>query len=248
MERKRLTAIKTRIKPITSGMFVAQQGFNPSYIITPDGLRLSRVRILGTVVDKFLAENRRFAAITLDDGTDTIRAKAFNSTAVFDFLNLGDILDLVGKIKEYQGEVYLIPEVIINVEPNFEILRELEIRENQAVWKEKREIILEYQKQASDLAELKKLVSEKFNIASEDVEAVIQSLEIPVEEDVEERKDKDKEDVLKLIVELDKGDGCDYSELIEKSNLTEDVIDPVINDLLTEGMCFEPRPGKIKRL
>jgi len=248
MERKRLTAIKTRIKPITGGRFVVQEGFNPSYVLTSDGLRLSRVKILGTLVDKFLSESGRFAAITLDDGTDTIRAKSFNSTAIFDSLNVGDILDLVGKIREYQGEIYLIPEVIIDVEPNFEILRDLEIRDFQVQWKEKREIILEYQKQASDLSELKLLVSEKFNIASDDVEAVIQSLEIPVEEDVEERRDKDKENVLRLILELDKGEGCDYSELIEKSNLAEDVIDSIINDLLTEGLCFEPRPGKIKKL
>jgi RPA family protein/predicted transcriptional regulator len=248
MEYKRLTAIKTRIKPITSGKFVIQQGFNPSYVLTADGLRLSRVRILGTVVYKFLSENGKFAALTLDDGTDTIRAKAFNSTAIFDHLNVGDILDVVGKIKEYQEEVYMIPEVLRRVEPNFEILRELEIRENQLLWKEKREIILEYQKQVSDLAELKKLVSEKFNIMPEDVEAVIQSLEIPVEEGVEENRNKDKEDIMKMIAELDKGEGCDYSELIEKSNLTEDVIDFIINDLLTEGACFEPRPGKIKRL
>ncbi len=248
MEGKRLTAIKTRIKPVTSGMFVVQQGLNPNYILTKDGLRLARVRVLGTIVDKFLSENRSFASLTIDDGTDTIRAKSFNSSSIFDNFEVGDIVDIVGKIREYQEEVYLVPEVIIAAEPNIELLRELEIRESQSSWKEKREIILEYQKQAGDLSELKKLVSEKFAIMPDDVEAVIQSLEIPVEGDIEERRDKDKEETLKLIVELDRGEGCDYSELIEKSSLAEDVIDSIVNDLLTEGLCFEPRPGKIKKL
>jgi RPA family protein len=248
MERKRLTATKTRIKPITSGMFVAQQGLNPSYVLTLDGLRLTRVRILGTIVDKFLSESGRLAAITLDDGTDTIRVKSFNPVSRFDPFDTGKIVDVIGKVREYQEELYLIPEIIKEVEPDFELLRELEIREKQSSWKEKREIILEYQKQASDISDLKRLVSEKFNIAPDDVEAVIQSLEIPVEEDLEERRDNNKEDIMKLIAELDKGEGCDYSELIEKSSLAEDVIDAIVNDLLTEGHCFEPRPGKIKRL
>ena len=128
MERKRLTAIKTRIKPVTSGMFVVQQGLSPNYILTTDGLRLARVRVLGTIVDKFLSENRSFASVTIDDGTDTIRAKSFRSSSIFNSHEVGDIVDLVGKIREYQEEVYLIPEVIINVEPNIELLRELEIK------------------------------------------------------------------------------------------------------------------------
>jgi RPA family protein len=246
MERKRLTAIKSRIKSINSGVYVASQGFVPGYVLTSLG-RLSRVRILATVVDKFVAENNRFASITLDDSSDTIRCKAFNSQ-ILDKVQLGDMIDAVGKIRQYQGELYIVPEVVkVITDPNWEILRELEMRRIERDFGEKRKVVFEYQKQASDMEELKRVMHERFAISPEDVEAILQTSE--VEEEQEENPGKKSKDaLLKFIVDFDKGDGCDYSDMIEKSGLKEDIIDATINDLLDEGVCFEPKPGKIKKL
>ena len=55
-EKKRLTALKTSIGPIIKGKYIAQEGFEPNFVQTEHG-RLSRVRVLGTVVDKFVSEN-----------------------------------------------------------------------------------------------------------------------------------------------------------------------------------------------
>ncbi len=250
MERKRLTSVKTNIKSVTSGKFIAQPGFEPNYVLTAKGMRLSRVRVLATVVDKFLSETGKFASVTLDDGSDTIRCKVFTALSLFDGVEEGDIVDVVARVREYQGEVFLVPEVIHRIEdPNWELLRELELRQMQSEWDRKRSTIFQYQKQASDLTELKRVLKERFAIVPEDVEAVVQSQEMITESAGEEDKSsKAKEAVLELISELDKGEGCDYSELLEKSGLGEDVIDTVVNELLEEGTCFEPRPGKIKRL
>lgn len=248
MESRRLTAIKTNIKPIVTGSFVKQEGFNPSYILTTLGLRLSRVRVLGTVVDKFISESGKLASITLDDGTDTIRAKTFDNLSMFDGLNPGDVVDVIGKIKEYQNEIYMVPEIIARIkDPNFETLRSLEIKKHNDELQNRKSIILDYQKQTSDISELKKVMKEQFNISEETVEAVLQSQERAEPEDDGSTKEI-KDNVLRLITELDKGEGCDYSELVEKSGLSEDILDSVINDILSEGLCFEPRPGKIKRL
>ena len=115
MERKRLTAIKTKIKSITTGKYVTQPGFEPNYVLTPLGIRLSRVRMLATVVDKFISETKKFSSITLDDGSDTIRVKVWNSLILDDF-QVGETIDITGKVREYQGEVFLAPEVIRKVE------------------------------------------------------------------------------------------------------------------------------------
>ena len=248
MERKRLTAVKTKIIPLVNGKFVKQEGFNPNYVLTPNGMRLSRIKIMATIVDKFLSESGRFASITLDDGSSTIRAKAFNAVNIFDNFSTGDIIDFIGRVKEYQGEIYLVPEIIRKVEdPNYEILRELDIKAQEKEWAGKKRIILENQKQTSDLEELKKIMEERFGIESEDIESILESQTLS-QDSVEEETDETKEKILKLIVQCDKGSGCDYSELIEKGGLAEDVLDNVVNDLLTEGLCFEPRPGKIKKL
>lgn len=243
MEIKRLTAAKTKIADITSGKYTVLPGFESNYVLTKSGMQLSRVRLLATIVDKFLSESGRFASITMDDGSDTIRAKAFNAVAVFDPLSAGDIVDFVGKVREYQGEIYLVPEIIRKIDPNWELLRELEIRKAQNDWNRKRDTVFSYQKHVSDIAELKKMLKERFGIAPKDVEAILQT-----EEEVEPERVEAKDTVLHLIMELDKGSGCDYSELIAKSGIEEAALDTIINELLEEGVCFEPRPGKIKKL
>ena len=154
-----MTALRTKIKTINEGKYVQQEGFEPNYILTQKGTRLSRVRILGTVVGKFASENKKFASLTLDDGSDTIRVKVFNAVSMFDNIAVGDIVDTVGKIREYNEEIYLIPEVISKVDnPNIEILRELEIEKQEEELEEQRRTILENQKQTTDLDELKKMM------------------------------------------------------------------------------------------
>ncbi len=244
MEKKRLTSIKTRIADINSGSFVVLPGFESNYVLTKDGMRLSRVRVLATVVDKFLSDSGKYAAITLDDATDTIRAKAFNAVSVFDPFAAGDVVDFIGKVREYQGELYLVPELIKKVgDPNYELLRELEIRKRNRDWGRKRDTVFEYQKQVSDITELKKMLKERFDVSPKDVEAILQT-----EQEVPAEQLEVKDTVLRLIVEMDKGSGCDYSELMEKSGVDESTLDAIINEFLEEGTCFEPRPGKIKKL
>ncbi len=246
MEKKRLTAVKAKIKQITNGKYMPQEGFNPNYMLTKNGIRLSRVRLLATVVDKFVAESGKFASITLDDGTDTIRAKIFNALSLLETVNAGDIVYTIGRVKEYQGEVYIMPEVIVQCQdPNMEMLFELETRQQMEEWKRKREIVLEHKAQVSDLAELKRLLRERFGIDEEEVEGIMASSENE-EENVEEKNNKQK--VLELIVSLDAGQGCDYTDLIAQSDISEEDVDSVVNELLEEGVCFEPKPGKIKKL
>ena len=241
IEKKRIHSVKTRIKSITSGRYVAQEGFNPNYVLTKYGLRLSRVRVLATVVDKFISEGGKFASITLDDGSDTIRVKVFNAVSMYDNIGAGSEVDVIARVKEYQGEVYLAPEIInVITDHNFHLLRELELRQQDKETENKRKLILEHQKQTSDMTELERLMSERFGIDPEEVEAMLQVQEEP--------EDDKKAGMLKLIEKLDEGNGCDYADLIKASGLPEDVIDSVVNELLSEGSCFEPRPGKIKKL
>ena len=102
MEKKRLTAVKTRIGHVISGKYVVRGGFEPNFV-QAGGLKLSRIRIMGTVVDKFAAPSGKLVSITLDDGSGTIRAKMFNSPNFFDVVNEGDIADVIGRVREYEG-------------------------------------------------------------------------------------------------------------------------------------------------
>lgn len=244
VEKKRLVALKVRMSEIMNGKWVPREGFNPNYLLTRTGKRLSRVRVLATVVARFTSQDRKFASITLDDGTETIRAKAFGSF-IFDSVKIGDIVDLIGKLKQYNEELYIIPEIVLPVDANWELLRELEIKKSAREWDRKRALVKAYQKQTSDLAELKNLAGE-FGVSAEDVEGIVEAQEFG--EDVELGKDEIKQKILDLIATCDHGEGSDYAELIERAGMAESALDETVQELLAEGSCFEPRPGKIKRL
>ena len=242
MEKKRLTAVKTNIESIEKGKFVAQEGFNPSYVLSPSGQRLSRVRVLATAVDKFVSENGKFAALTLDDGTDTISARVFNALSMLEAVDKGNIVDVIARIKEYQGEIYLLPEVITKIEdPNIELLRQLEIQEQEKEAEKKRQLVLEYRSQVADVSELARLMKERFGIEQEEVESFMQQEDVP-------KAKEGKSEILKLIEALDSGEGCNYQELVQAAGMSEESLDAIVNELLEEGSCFEPRPGKIKKL
>lgn len=243
MERKRLTALKTRLSGISSGKFVQQEGFNPSYVITPLGERLSRIRVLTVVVDKFVAETGKFASLTIDDGTDTVRAKVFNALSMIENISPGDTVDVIGRIKEYNNEIYIAPEVITKIsDPNFEVLRELEIRRKEKDLNGRKEIILKHKGQASDMDEITRMMVERYGMEQEFVEDILA-------QDEGGKPSVDiKKSIMEMIESLDKGEGCDYAELISSSELPENEIDKAVQELLEEGACYEPRPGKIRRL
>ncbi len=247
-EQKRLTAVKCTIKDLTSGQYIKQEGFNPNYILTPLGRMISRARIMAFVVHKYQSENREYSAITIDDGTDTIRAKAFKGMLIFDGVEQGDLVDVIGKVRQWNEEIYIIPEIVYKVEDlNSITLRRLELKKQEEEDRKIKKMVQEKQKETSDLDELKRLMQERHHIEPERVEAIIASEEMT---ETEKPKDtgKSKEQVLELIEKLDSGEGADYTDIIEESGLDEQTIDPIINELLADGACFEPKPGRIKKL
>jgi RPA family protein len=248
MEMKRLTAKKASIGEVVNGKFVKKSGFESSYILTNLGRKLSRVRVLGLIVDKFISPDERYATVTLDDSTETLRCKVFVNTKIYDGFGSGDMVDIFGKIREYNGEIYVMPEIIAKVDANFEILRDLELEKIFREQREKIKKIRELQKQTSDVSEIKAATKDVMTL--EDAEGIIEAQEM-IENSVEEKAisaNDIKSKVLKLIEGLDKGEGADYQDIIIKSGLPEKDIDFAIQDLLESGVCYEPKPGKIKKI
>jgi RPA family protein len=242
MERRRLTAKIASIAEIVSGKFVHKGGFESSYVLTSLGRRLSRVRVLGLVVDKFSSPDGKYATITIDDGSDTIRCKAFVNVKLFERIAVGDLVHVFGKVREYDDEIYIIGEIVRVAEPNAEILRLLELKAIHTDQEQKIKKIKQLLKSAVDAAELKKAAAEF--MSAEDVEGIVEAVEAFVEHEADAAEAKDK--VLQLIRELDTGQGADYQQLLEKSGLPETAVESVITELLSAGVCFESRPGKIK--
>ena len=205
---ERMTARKTNIADITNGRWVKNEGLEPSFVVSQAGEQISRARVMGTVVSKFVSEDENFASITIDDSTDTIRAKTFKTVKPLDVIQIGDIVDLIGKVREYNAEIYLMPEIVRKVlDPNLELLRRLEL-----------------------VAKARKLLetgAPQIVSAKEDRQA----LKKKVAEAIESEKQ-----------------GISYSRILEMVQAPETQIESVVNELLEEGICYEPTPGKIKKI
>ena len=112
MPFQRQTAVKSRIVDIVSGEWVKKEGMEPSYVVTPRKDVISRALIVGTVVSKFVSEDGNFASVTIDDSTSTVQAKQWKETGLVSGVNVGDTVSLIGRVREYEGDIYLVPEMI----------------------------------------------------------------------------------------------------------------------------------------
>ena len=230
----RQTAHKVWIKDIINSNYVKQEGWDPNYIEL-DGKKVSRVNVIATAVSKFVAEDGNYGSLTLDDGTETIRVKAFGPDVIrVKDVKVGAILRFVGKLKSYSDETYLSPEVVRELEdPNWIIVRKLELGEPKAVKPKEK-------KSKQDAKEIK-----QENVESkEEKEVKTEKTEIDEAKEQENLNQK----LLDLIKAEDKGDGAEMTKVIELSKLDQDEAKNILVGLLKSGDVYEPKKGMLKVL
>lgn len=235
---ERQTAKKVHVWDIMNGSFVKKEGLEPSFVKTKQGEEISRAHILGTVTSKFIAEDGNYASVTIDDGSDTIRLKVFKTTKPLDSLELGDVVDVIGKVREYEGETYVIPEVARKIEnPNFELLRRLELIHKERGMKKAKDFV--EKNKGKDPEETEKDL-EKQGLEKHLVETFMTG----------EGDGKEKSVLKKEILEAieSSSEGIVYSELAKKVKAKETDLESAIDELLNDGICYEPSPGKIRKI
>ena len=237
---KRESAVKVRIKDIVSGKFFPtnKETLRPSYLITPYGRKVSRVNVLATITDKFVSDDESYVSITLDDGTNSIKAKAFKDAVRFaKNLEIGEMVIIIGKIREWNGDLYINIEVARKIDdPNYETYRKLELIKE----------ILPYKRMALELKAMREKLSEeefikeakkKFGLEEDTIKYLLES--------EEEEKDY-KAEVLKLLKDLDSGNGVDVISLFEIMKLPAQTLDSILNELISEGKIEEIDAGRMR--
>jgi len=131
-QKKRETAYKLRINELFFGkpIFQESEDINKKLkFIEIGNRRVIRVNIIANVVDKFKSEGeRRFSSITLDDGSGQIRARVFGEDInKFDDITQGDTLLIIGLLRFFNNEIYILPELIKKQDPRYLLIRKLEI-------------------------------------------------------------------------------------------------------------------------
>lgn len=125
--QKRQTAYKTRVKDIMDSRYIKASGMEPNYLEI-NSKRISRVNILGVVVEKSDMDN--YKAITIDDGSGRISARVFDSNTTLGNAHIGDVVIVIGRPREFSSEKYVIIEAIKKISPAWAMVRSLELQKN----------------------------------------------------------------------------------------------------------------------
>ncbi len=164
-QKKRNIAYKLRIGDILKSKPIVQEG---KFLFLELGdKKIVRVNIIANAVDKYLSEGeKKYASITVDDASGQIRLKAFgDDITILKEIIQGDTLQIVGNVREYNSELYLLPEIAKKVDPKWLLVRKLEIQKSRkdiplATNAPIRDVILEKIKKADDSGgiEIEKLI------------------------------------------------------------------------------------------
>ncbi|MHA1416953.1 MAG: OB-fold nucleic acid binding domain-containing protein, partial [Candidatus Heimdallarchaeaceae archaeon] len=90
-------------------------------ILTKNGELIERVRIVGTIVDKYHSEGiegkKDYTMLSVDDGTGVIAVKAWElSAAELNRFEKGEQIDVIGKPRGNDEEIFILPEIPMKVE------------------------------------------------------------------------------------------------------------------------------------
>ena len=126
--RKRNTAYKLRIGDVLKGVPMMDEG---KFLFLELGdKKVVRVNILANCVDKFIQEGeKQFGSLTVDDASGQLKLKVFGEDIdrVKNIMQ-GDTLQIIGNMREWNGEIYMIPEVVKKVDARWLLVRKLEIQ------------------------------------------------------------------------------------------------------------------------
>src|SRR3989338_7071107 len=110
--RKRQVAYKVRIKDLADGRYVKEEGeWTPNYVLVGE-TQVSRVNLIATVVSASKDSN----SLIIDDGSGKISLRAFNDNKILGNIDIGDIVLVIARPREFSQEKYLVPEIIKKIE------------------------------------------------------------------------------------------------------------------------------------
>ncbi|MDO8056314.1 MAG: OB-fold nucleic acid binding domain-containing protein [Candidatus Hermodarchaeota archaeon] len=256
MSFKRATAARVSIQDLQDGELVANEQGNVVAVETFLG-QISRVNIIATVVDRFEATQERlddqgkgFATVTLDDGTGVIRVKMWGElSAKLSQLQVGDLVLVVGRVRSFQGETYINGEIIRRLEnPNWETVRLLELslsrREPHRLEDQFSSVVPEFvsEQEEESTSSVREIEPGVWHNATATLD---QSIEKP---DELVPSPEVRRLVIETIKKYDAEGGARFDQILEATpGVTEEVVEQVLIDLLSEGEVYEPEIHRYKK-
>lgn len=123
--QERQVAVKTSIKEIKEGEYKVEEGWTPNYLLTKKGEKISRVNIMAVVLDK--EDNGAMTNLVIDDGSGTIMARSFEEIKNIKEIQIGEGVLVIGKVRLFNNEKYLSPEIVKKIDRRWLKIRALEL-------------------------------------------------------------------------------------------------------------------------
>ena len=206
------------IKELLEGEYKQENEENPNYLLTVDQRKIFRLNLMATILDKEVQGN--VTNFFLDDGSSQINLRFFETNTILDKLKIGDIVLVIGKLRIYNQEKYISPEIVKKIDSGWLKVRALEIKKNV---KQEPVAIKEEIKEQNEIIE---------DIEEEKPNKEIEILPI--------------QKITSLIKELDQGEGVMVEEIISKSSVND--TEQLLEKMLENGEIFQNSPGKVKVL
>ena len=121
----RQVAVKTTINLLLSGTYMQEDEQSPNFLLTIYDQKIYRLNLVATILNK--EQQGIITNFLIDDGTGTIILRFFEENKKVTTLGIGDIVLIIGKLRRYNQEKYLSPEVIKKVPPLWLKERKLEL-------------------------------------------------------------------------------------------------------------------------
>jgi len=189
----RNTAYKLWISDINSAKYTKTLGeFESNYIEFKDK-KVSRVNLIVVVINKHERDN--YSSLLIEDGSSQISVKSWNEDKkIIDKTNIGDVILLVGKIRQnnLNPTLFIQPEIIRKLDEKWLLARKKE---------------LEKEHGAPEIVESKQDIRED---------------ELKIEE-VEVSDGSVRTQILNIIDKLDKDNGVSKEEIMNNVNSTKTI-------------------------
>jgi len=227
----RQIAVKIYIADLILGTYIQEVEQNPNYLQTIHNQKIYRLNVIAIIIQKEILGT--ITNFLMEDSTGTIVARFFEENKYLERFKVGDVVLVVGKVRTYNQEKYISPEIIKKVNPLWLKIRLKELR------------LVEVSKNISVITTQKE--EEQVKIQQPTIIVTTQPTQMLKEGVVvEDNIILPYQKITQLIRTLDKGEGARIEEIMEKSPLQN--TEEIIETMLKNGDIFQNSPGKVKVL
>lgn len=138
---KRNTAYKLKIGDLASGKPITEA--DKLKFLELGDKQVVRVNIIANIIDKFIQEGeKKFGSLTIDDASGQIKIKSFGEDVdKFNQFTQGDTVLVIGLLRQWNNEVYITPEILKKKDPEFLLVRKLEVEKEQPKTHDKSQLL-----------------------------------------------------------------------------------------------------------